>query len=318
MAGRFSAPPLVRENVSLQPLTTMEVGGPARFLVSVSTAEEFVWARRWARERELPVLFLGEGSNVLPDDAGYPGLVIQNRILGTDREGSQVRVGGGENLIRFIRWLNRQGLAGMERMYGIPGTVAGAIVGNAGAYGQEICERVVEVRAWTPDGELCLSRDELDFRYRHSVFKDRREWFLFDCCLRLEPNSGNLQAVSDTILEKRLEKYPPGLRCPGSFFKNVLAGELSASVREGLPPGFFLHGKIPAGKLLEAVGANGERLGGAEIASYHGNLVVNREGASSREIRKLAFDYAERVRHRFGIRLEPEILILDEKGEILG
>ncbi len=316
-ARRRSAP-LIRENVPMREMTTLAVGGPARYLADVSSLQEYLQARRWAESRGLPVLVLGEGSNVLAADAGFPGLVIRNCIRGIERDGLEVRVGGGENLPGFIRWLNREGLAGMERMYGIPGTVAGAVVGNAGAYGQEIGERVVEVRAWTADGETALLPERLGFRYRHSAFKEHRGWFLLDCLLRLEPGKGNLQAVSDTILEKREAKYPPGLKCPGSYFKNVPAEEIPPEIRQRLPEEFFYYGKVPAGVLLEAVGAKGAHRGGAEIATYHGNLVINRDRASSKDLEELAFDYAERVWDRYRIRLEPEILILDEQGAILG
>lgn len=313
-----SRPPQVRAQVPLHGMTTMGVGGPAAYFAEADSAEAFCGLRRWAEDRNLPVLVLGEGSNVLIADKGFSGLVIRNAVSGVRIEDAEAVVGGAENLPRLIRLLNRRRLGGLERMYGIPGTVAGAVVGNAGAYGQEICERVVQVRAWTPEGVRVLPPDQLDFRYRHSIFKQRREWFLLECRLRLIPSSGNLQQVSDTILEKRLHKYPPGLRCPGSFFKNVIADELPEAVRRRLPPDFFFYGKVPAGKLLEAVGANGAVRGGAQIASYHGNLVINRGGATSREIRELAFEYAERVHHRYRIRLEPEILILSHNGEILG
>lgn len=290
----------------------MQVGGCCCYLVEVHTCEELEQACSWAQARGVPALFLGDGSNVLFSDQGFPGLVLRNRILGIDRSGNEVRVAGGENLIELIRRLNRQQLAGMERMYGIPGTVAGAVVGNAGAYGQEISQSIVEVETWSENQLRVLTPAEAQFRYRHSAFKERREWFMLGCTFRLQSSVENLQQISEEILLKRLVKYPIGLKCPGSFFKNVIASELPAPVLERIPADFILFGKIPAGKLLQAVGANGARYGDAQIADYHGNLIINLGHATSEQILTLANEYAGRVWERFRIRLEPEIFVVDD------
>jgi UDP-N-acetylmuramate dehydrogenase len=299
-------------NVSLAELTTFRVGGLARWFVRVSGVEQVSAAVSWARERRLPSLFLGEGSNVLFSDDGFPGLVIKNRFLGVKISGEEVEVAGGESLPGLIRRMNRLGLAGLERMYGIPGSVAGAIVGNAGAYGQEIKDVVAEVAALCPEGVRTFSADEARFGYRRSVFKERRECFVLSCRLRLRRTNADLQRESDEILAQRQTKYPAGLRCPGSFFKNVIAATLPPEALAGVPAEFIHYGKIPAGRLLEAVGARGAARGDAMIADYHGNLLINRRLASSRDILALANEYAERVWKAFRIRLEPEILVVPD------
>ena len=301
----------LRSEAPLAPLTTLAIGGRSRWLLEVSDPEQLDPAWRWARRRGLPVLFLGAGSNVLFADAGYEGLVIRNRLRGRERAGTEIRVSGGEDLGETIRWANRLGLSGMERLYGIPGTLAGAVVGNAGAYGQEIGDRIREVSFWTPEaGVRTLPASELDFRYRHSLFKERRDWFMLSCTLVLEPAPEPLQPVSDEILATRLAKYPVGLKCPGSFFKNVIAAELEPEILSRIPADFIFYGKIPAGKLLDEVGARGRRIGGALIAPHHANLFVNEEGAASRDMLALARKYSNRVRERYDIELEPEILIV--------
>lgn len=301
----------LRPEAPLAPLTTLAIGGSGRWLLELRDPGLLDSAWNWARRQGLPVLFLGAGSNVLFADAGYEGLVIRNRLRGRDRSGNEVRVSGGEDLGETIRWVNGLGLAGMERLYGIPGTVAGAVVGNAGAYGQEIGDRIREVSYWSPDeGVTTLPASDLDLRYRHSLFKQRREWFMLSCTLALEPASEPLQPVSDQILATRLAKYPVGLKCPGSFFKNVIADELDPEVLRRIPEDFIFYGKIPAGKLLDKVGARGRRIGGALIASHHANLFVNEAGAASRDMLTLARKYSNRVRERFDIELEPEILIV--------
>jgi UDP-N-acetylenolpyruvoylglucosamine reductase len=302
-------------DVPLAPLTTLGIGGAAAWYLEVDSAERLAWAAAWADNAKLPVLVLGEGSNLLIADDGFRGVVLRNRLLGIERQGREVRVAGGENLGALVRELNRLGLAGLERLYGIPGSVAGALVGNAGAYGQEIGERVISATLWSPaSGARNVSAAELDLRYRHSRLKEERHWFVLDCRLLLDRSDEPLQEISDEILTRRLEKYPVGLRCPGSFFKNVIFEDLSAEARKLVPSGFITFGKIPAGRLLEAVGANGARRGGARIADYHGNLLVNEAGATADDVLTLASEYAGRVWERFKVRLQPEIRIVGARG----
>ena len=300
---------MLRNNVSLAPHTTLQIGGPADSYIEVSEESHLEEAWIFAEKQGLPLFFLGEGSNVLFSDEGYRGLVLHNAFHGRECHKREIWAAGGENLPALIEWTNSLGLQGMERMYGIPGTVAGAIVGNAGAYGQEISQILRRVKVWC-EGEIYeLDAADLELRYRHSRFKSERDKFIISCVLELSPGGTDLAGVSARILQQREQKYPAGVRCPGSFFKNVLFEELPTSVRVQLPPEFVMHGKVPAGKLLEAVGANGAKAGGAGIADYHGNLLINLEAASSRDILRLAQVFAERVYQRFGIMLEPEIRI---------
>ena len=290
----------------------MEVGGRIQWFTQVDELEQLQQAQTWAKHEGLSVFYLGDGSNVLFSDGSVPGLIIQNLIQRRQQSGNEVELGGGEKLENVICWLNDLGLAGMERLYGIPGTLAGAVVGNAGAYGQQISDLVVEVSFWSGDQVKVLSSSDLDFGYRHSLFKTHREWFILSCRLRLTRSVESLQDVSKEILSKRLEKYPVGLRCPGSFFKNIPLDRISQETLEKVPEEFIMFDKIPAGKLLEAVGANGVRRGDAQFASYHGNLIINLDQATSQDILWLAQEYSERVWKRFAIRLEPEIFILQE------
>jgi len=200
-------------------------------------------------------------------------------------------------------------------MYGIPGTLAGAVVGNAGAYGQEIGARVLRATGYQDGEGHVFSKEDLTFGYRTSVFKEQPDLFLGSCCLRLEHASGNLQAISDAILEERLKKYPLDLKCPGSFFKNVVWQELPKDVRMRIPADFVMYDKIPAGKLLEAVGAKGARKGEAQFAVHHANLLVNNGTALSCDVLELAREYALRVLEEFGIRLQPEILVIGADGQ---
>ena len=188
------SPEGVLSSIRLAPLTTMRVGGRSRWFSEIRDSASLAKAYQWAKGQGLPIFFLGDGSNVLFSDLEFPGLVLRNRTSGKERSGNQILVAGGENLGDLIRWTNQQQLSGIERMYGIPGTVAGALVGNAGAYGQEICESVTEATVWSPDGVIReLSRSQLEFDYRHSVFKERKDCFILDCTLSLRPTREKLQ-----------------------------------------------------------------------------------------------------------------------------
>ena len=314
MSTPEDTPPSIQlqHDVSLAQLSTLEVGGTARWFTQVTDLQQLQQAQTWARKEGLSTFYLGDGSNVLFSDGSFPGLVIRNFIKGRKQSGSEVELGGGEKLEDVICWLNDLGLAGMECLYGIPGTLAGALMGNAGAYGQQVSDRVVDVSFWSGDQVEVASASDLDFGYRHSLFKTHREWFILSCRLRLTRSVESLRDVSQEILSRRLEKYPAGLRCPGSFFKNIPLEEIPRKTLEKVPENFIMFDKIPAGKLLEAVGANGVRRGDAQFASYHGNLIVNLGQATSLDILLLAREYAERVWERFSIRLEPEIFILQD------
>jgi UDP-N-acetylmuramate dehydrogenase len=304
--------PRLVPDVPLASRTTMGIGGEARWFAEIGDAGQLPPLIRHACREGLPWFFLGEGSNVLFPDEGFPGLVIQNRILGRERQGVEVEAGGGENLGELITWLNRQGLGGLERMFGIPGSVAGAVIGNAGASGQEIGDRVLEITFHTGRSVESIRGAAAGFRYRHSSFKNHQHWFIMKITLLLHQTGEDLIGISKSILAKRLLKYPQGLKCPGSFFKNVQVENLPQEIMGRIPGDFAQFGKIPAGKLIQSVGACGASRGDAEVASYHGNLIINRGKATSGDVLALAADCAERVWGRYGIRLEPEIRIVGD------
>ena len=136
----------IRKNYPLKKLTTLSVGGPAKYFLAVKTEADLLRAMGFAKQKNLPWYMLGEGSNMVVSDKGYPGVIIQNQIQKFERRGNLVTVGAGNNLLKFILKLDKLGLSGMERMAGIPGTVGGAVYGCAGAYGQEIKDRLAAVR----------------------------------------------------------------------------------------------------------------------------------------------------------------------------
>lgn len=312
MAAGHTTPDSLRENVPGASLTTLGIGGPVRYVATAHSAEEMTDLLDWSRHQGLPTLVLGEGSNALISDTGFPGLIIVNRIRGRRVSGKLLEAGSGENLTRLIHWTNGLGYCGWERMIGIPGTVGGAVVGNAGAYGQEIGRRVLSVELWTPEGVGRLEQAELEFAYRSSLLKKHPTWVVLSVRLRLDPAREDPGEVSLTILRQRERKYPPGLRCPGSFFKNIPVDSLTEAARRRIPEEFVHFGKIPAGRLLQEVGACGRRRGDAMIATYHGNLFLNLGRATARDLLDLAREVAEDVWRCFAVRLEPEVVLVGE------
>ncbi|MDH7485466.1 MAG: UDP-N-acetylmuramate dehydrogenase [Anaerolineae bacterium] len=296
--------------------TTFRIGGPADLFLAVENEEELIAAVRWAREQSLPYLLLGGGSNVLVADEGVRGLVIANRIHGW-RQGrgarpcaptGRFRISNFEfpscllhpascvPLGRLARAAIKLGWAGLEWAVGIPGTVGGAIVGNAGAHGGCVADNLVAVRVLDEDGKVReVPAAELGFGYRRSVFKKQstrdegRAVILSAQFVLRAGDREELEARAAENLAWRRRTQPRGLSA-GSVFRN--------------PPG------DSAGRLIEAVGLKGACRGGAQISEKHANFIVNRGGATASDVLALIDLARERVWQRFGLTLEPEIEVV--------
>jgi UDP-N-acetylmuramate dehydrogenase len=303
----------IQENISLADYTTLKIGGPARYFIDAKTEEELKEAIKFSQEKKLYSLIIGSGSNILVSDAGFDGVVIKNSIGGMGISGAQVWANAGASLQDLVDFTINAGLGGMECLTGIPGTVGGAVYGNAGAYGQTISDYLEKVLVYDAkkDCKLWMSKKRCNFEYRESVFKKRRELVILRCEFKQEAaESQELKEKASKILSIRRQKYPAGIKCPGSFFKNVIAADLPSSVLAKIPQDKIVYGKVPAGYLLEAVGAKGARLGDAVVATYHGNLFINQNQASAKDFYSLAIKYAKKVKEKFGITLEPEVQLV--------
>jgi UDP-N-acetylmuramate dehydrogenase len=297
----------LQKQVALAPLSTFHIGGYAEYFVSVQTSEDLIAAVLAARRPRMPYKILAGGSNVVFPDETLPGLLI--RIRGGESRFCATRccADAGVKLASVIRESLRRGLEGLEALSGIPGTIGGAIVGNAGAYGHSIAEVVDKVEIWDGRSRRWLAPSGCQFRYRESVFKEK-PYLVLRVVLKFRHGDARaLQRTSQEIIRKRLQKYKPGLRCPGSFFKNVLVSEVSKRSLARIDRGKIIAGKIPAGYLLEQVGAKGMRVGGIVIAKFHGNLFINQNHGTAEDVRRLARVLKKRVRRKFGIALEEEI-----------
>lgn len=283
-------------NAPMARYTTFRVGGPADILVSPNTQEEVCTLLQAIQAEQVPCTILGNGSNVLVLDKGIRGVVVKlgNALDELTIEGTRITVEAGVLLSRLANAAAAAGLAGLEFASGIPGSLGGAILMNAGAYGGEIGNLVRTVTVVDPRGQVrTLSREQMDFRYRHSVVMDSGDTIL---AATLELTPGDPAAIQDRIREltqKRVSKQPLNFPSAGSTFKR--------------PPGYF------AAALIDQAGLRGYRVGDAQVSEKHTGFVVNRGHATATQILQLMDDVKERVHAVSGVWLEPEVRILGEK-----
>lgn len=297
-------------NKALSNYTTLRIGGPAGRLFIAKDERQLVNLAKEAIKNEKDFLVMGSGSNLLVSDAGYEGEVIVNKTNGIEKKDHRVYVKSGTLLQELVDFLNGNGLSGMQKMAGIPGTVGGAIYGNAGAYGRTISDYLLRVKVFDGKESFWMDKSECGFAYRESIFK-RKKYVLLEAEFELErEDPGSLKRESEDIVALRAQKYRPELLCPGSFFKNVLASSLSKEQLEKIPKDKIVYGKIPAGYLLEQVGAKGAQKGKIKIAGHHGNLFINLGKGKASDFFELAREYKNKVKKRFGIELEPEVQVI--------
>lgn len=303
----------LQENIDLHPLTTFRVGGKARYFVEVKSEEDLAESLKWAKEKNVPVFILGGGSNVLFSDNGWSGLVVKMEMSDLlDRGDGKIRVGAGALLHSVIEFAKERGYGGMERLFGIPGTIGGAVRGNAGAFGAETASAVASVRAL--DRETLeireYSKEACEFGYRESFFKKHSEYIVLSAELSLVPNtdSENMEKTMRETIATREQKHPQRMLCAGSFFMNpTVSNELLRREFEhdtGMP----VKGDVlPAGWLIDHVGLRGKEVGGAKVSDIHPNYIVNTGTATAEHILILASLIKQRVRTELGIRLREEV-----------
>ena len=299
------------ENFPLSNITTLQIGGPARLFATVTTEKQLTETILYARENNIPYLVIGGGSNLLVSDDGVNKLIIKNEIEGIVKAVRVLKVKSGTPLQNLVDYSIAHGLSGLQKLTGIPGSVGGAVFGNAGAYGQTISDYIREVICFNGSEIISLDKEECEFEYRNSIFK-RNGHTILEVVFRLEVGkSKDLRKEADEILEKRLVKYPKGIKCPGSFFKNLVAEKLPKEILKNIPKEIVVYGKVPAGSLLESVEAKGDSLDGIKIADYHGNLFVNIGGGTAKAFYDLAKKYHKLVKEKYGISLEPEVQLIN-------
>ncbi|HEY0867476.1 MAG TPA: UDP-N-acetylmuramate dehydrogenase [Fimbriimonas sp.] len=304
----------IRNHVSLRPYTTLRTGGPAEKFAVVRDVDELSTAATLAQTANLATTVLGWGSNVLPSDEGVPGLVILNRArrLQVSSNGEVVADTGCGFQELFLKTA-QQGLSGLEFAVGIPGTLGGALVSNAGAYRSCVSEYLQGIEIVTDGQRQWVDPSWMEFDYRNS--KLRRPQAPPTVMLRVSMKfpQGDRRAIYEAARDyqrQRIGKQPPPASA-GSFFKNVNDHKLAASI-ESLTPGMRANGVVPAGFLIEACGLKGFRMDGAMLGARHANFILNVGGATATGIRRLAELTKRKVMDRFGVQLEEEVLYLGD------
>ena len=308
--SRLAAVPSLQVStcVPLSRYTRFGIGGPADIYAESSDVEAFIAAMAIARESGLAFVVIGGGTNLIVSDAGFRGVVLRFVAERLMAAGNRVVSDAGAVLQDLVDFVIDRGLKGLETLAGIPGSVGAAVYGNAGAYGHSISERVHKVRFLDGGQVRVFDREECEFQYRESIFKDHKEWIILSTELILEPSDAAvLQKTAGDILKVRNEKFPPTMKCAGSIFKNFLLAELPASVAAEVPAPVIREGKVPAAYFLEQVGAKGMVNGDIHIAGYHANLIYNGGKGTARELCEVIGDLKTRVRQRFGIEVEEEV-----------
>lgn len=272
---------------------SFRIGGPARALVRPASAEETAAVCRIVRDGGAQPLIIGNGTNLLITDGDVDRIVVQmgERMADVARaDATHLRAGAGIPLARLAQAALGYGLAGLEFAHGIPGTLGGGVVMNAGAYGGELKDVVTEVTALYPDSVKVLTPAELDFSYRHSVFS-AGEGIVLGAKVKLESGDPDaIKAKMDDLMARRKASQPLELPSAGSTFKR--------------PTGYY------AGPLIEGCGLKGCRVGGAEVSSKHAGFVVNVGGATCADVLALIEKVQKTVYDAHGVMLEPEVKII--------
>ena len=320
----------IKENEPLSKYTTFHIGGPAKYFVIVKNAEELREALKWAEEKGEKYFILGGGSNLLFSDNGFSGLVIKIAFMSVEIDGEEVIAGAGAPLLLVAKKAAEAGLAGIENLAGIPGTIGGAVCDNAGAYGGEIADAVQKAEILTVGSSTSYQLEQVDknwfeFEYRKSKLKewsrlnlDHQKPVILRVWLKLKnvgvQNSEPLQNRIKEVMQDRREKEPKGFSA-GCAFKNIKGGQVAEILEKfDFTPEererFGSREAIPTAWFIEKAGLKGKKIGGAYIPKEHANYLINDGTATADNVLQLISLIKQQVRDKFGIQLEEEIQII--------
>lgn len=292
---------ITEEQAPMAPYTSFKIGGPADLMVETADGRAAAAVLAKCREENFPVLFIGNGSNLLVSDTGVRGVVLhllgrgQQPVFLDEAEGLvRVSCPAGISLQRFCLFLRDNGLSGLEFAYGIPATVGGAVYMNAGAYGGEVGQALLWAETLSPDGRFeRLTAGELAPSYRHSALMENGHIVLSAVFGLRRGNKEEIGAQMADFMERRKTKQPLEFPSAGSFFKR--------------PAGYY------AGALIEQSGLKGFTVGGAQVSEKHAGFVINRGGATCADIWKLKSHVQQKVFEEHGVWLEPEVRFIGEE-----
>jgi len=275
-------------------LTSLRIGGMADFFVVPEDLEDLRRVLDFCKENELSFFIIGNGTKLLVRDEGFRGVIIKlgDSFKQIENHNKEIKVGAGVSLPVLINFATEKALSGIESLAGIPGTVGGAIVRNAGAFGQTLSERILSIKVLDRNNsDLTLSKEDVRFGYRTSSFLEKREWVIVEIGLGLFPGEGREIVMRlDEAKKKKTMTQPLSLLSAGCVFKN--------------PSSFS------AGFLIQQAGCAGMRIGDAQVSLQHANFIINRGKATAKDVISLMEEVQEKVKNKFGITLETELEII--------
>ena len=285
----------ILENEPMSKHTTFRIGGEAACFIKISNIEQLRKLIPYFNQVEIPYFILGNGSNLLVSDKGYEGVILQlgDNLNQIAVEGNTIKAGAGALMSRIAGAALMHGLTGFEFASGIPGTVGGGVVMNAGAYDGEMKQVVERVTVMNDQGEILeISGEDMEFGYRTSIIKNR-PFVVLEVEIHLqEGNETEIRAKMDDLARRRREKQPLEFPSAGSTFKR--------------PEGHF------AGKLIMDAGLRGYSIGGAKVSDKHCGFVVNAGNATAADVAEVIHEVQERVKDKFGVTLEKEVIFLGD------
>lgn len=288
---------LPAENISLkEPMkkhTTFRIGGEAELFLRMENPRQLKEVQNYLQKLEITYYVLGNGSNLLVSDEGYPGVILEiaDKMNTIRVEGNSIIAQAGALMSKIAHVAYEHGLTGFEFAAGIPGTIGGGVVMNAGAYGGELKNVVTAVEVLNSNGEiLSLDNQTMEFGYRTSILK-KHPFIVTEVCIALQEGcKEEIKATMDDLAAKRREKQPLEFPSAGSTFKR--------------PEGYF------AGKLIMDAGLRGYQVGGAQVSEKHCGFVINKGGATAADVKQLIADVQKEVKKQFEVELEPEVIFL--------
>jgi UDP-N-acetylmuramate dehydrogenase len=312
---------IILENVPMREHTSFKVGGPARYFVKTESIDDIKESFKFAKEQNLPTFILGKGTNLLVSDSGYNGIIIQLGKFFSDIENlgnGKIRAKGATPLARLARYTINEGLTGIHKLAGIPGSLGGAIYMNAGAYGQDVSQTCIEVETIDSAGNIrTRAAAECAFSYRHSIFQElaasassasatstESAETILSATFQLTPaadfgkTAKALESEMQECMTKRRNSQPLSMPNAGSTFKRLDAG--AAATPTQIAPGYY----------IEQAGLKGFRIGGAEVSHVHANFIVNAGNATATDIKALSEYVQKVVADKFNIQLKREIILL--------
>lgn len=306
----------MKRNIILAPYTSFHIGGPAKYFLRARSENEIEEAFSWAKKKGIEVFILGGGTNLLISDKGVKGLVIKMDNTFLQFEKDRAVSGAGISLQKLIDQSIRRGLSGLETLSGIGGTLGGAVRGNAGAFGQNIGERVISVKAIINGDIKKFSRNKCIFQYRGSIFKKTKAIILSVHLQFIAGDPKKLRQKADEIIQTRNSRYNVNWQCAGCVFKNVDLRETKVDRKKIIKAldteekeydTVTKYGKLPVSFITDKLGLKGKKIGGAKIAEEHGAFILNNGGAKAEDVIMLMSLIKQKVRDELAIELEPEI-----------